>query len=243
MRLRILNRALTTKELPIFYRYLFDRSAFVGKGQVSADFFIFALLTGAREGEIAELEWGDVDGLEGNLGAATVIFRDTKTHDNRLIPIGPMLALLLKRRRDMRWKQEKYVFPSYSESGHFEEPKNLTYRFLKLHPGFKHFSIHDIRRTFASHGRTEVSDPLIISTLVGHDTKDNTTEKHYTIVGEEIGPVLRESIVAVEAALLKKCEHEKVLAEYNLLPRERLRVAAAEEGTKRGRSRPLKPAN
>ena len=198
------TRALTTKELPIFYRYLFERSSFSGYGQTSADFFIFALLTGARAGEIEELEWKDVDLIE-----KTVIFRDTKTHQDRLIPIGPKLADLLGRRKKSL-PGEKFVFPGSGKSGHFEEPKNLTIRFLKSCPEFAHFSIHDIRRTFSSHARNEVTDPLLVSTLLGHTTKTNTTEKHYTIIGAEISTVLRDSMEAIEAALLSKCGHEEI---------------------------------
>lgn len=217
------ERALTTKELPVFYRYLFERSAFVSAGQTSSDFFIFALLTGAREGEIKKLEWRDVADLDGK---ATVLFRDTKTHDNRLIPIGPKLAELLRRRQrilQLSGYRGPFVFPGSGKSGHFEEPKNLIYNFLKLNRDFNHFSIHDLRRTFASHGRTEVvgGDPLIVSTLAGHKDRKNTTEKHYTVIGAEINSVLRDSMNSIESALLLKCEHAKVDASFNELPRDR----------------------
>lgn len=211
------QRALTTKELPIFFRYLYERSSFARPraGQVSADYFIFALLTGARKDEAAKLEWKDVEDLQGDLNAVTVKFRDTKTHENRLIPIGPVLVDLLMRRKIMLGSGEKYVFPSTGKSGYFAEPKNLTNAFLKGHPNFTSFSIHDMRRTFSSHGRTEVMDPLVISTLDGHKTKGNTTEKHYTVLGEEISPILRDSINAIELALLKKCFYEELVVEFS----------------------------
>ncbi|MHB8369371.1 MAG: tyrosine-type recombinase/integrase [Leptospirales bacterium] len=210
------QRALTTKELPVFYRYLYLKSSFFNpkEGQAVADCFIFALLTGAREGEIVELEWKDVEGLEGDLNAASVKFLDTKTHDDRLIPVGPVLADLLKRRRDMLGRAERYVFPSYGKTGHLVETKNLPKDFLEKNPDFKSFSIHDMRRTFTSHGRNEVDDKSIMSTLDGHKDKNNTTERHYTIIGEEISPDLRDAINAIETCILQKCKHEELQKEF-----------------------------
>ena len=202
------ERVLSTFELPIFFEFIYERSALVlgNDSLVTCDYLLFLLFTGARRREAAVLTWKDVEDLDGK--SPSVIFRDTKTHDDRKIPIGPFLTRLLKKLKE---RNSEFVFPSHGKSGHVEEPKNFVNIFISKTPNFPRFSVHDIRRTFITHNRTEVSDILYLKVIVGHTTKTDTTSRHYSVIKEEVSPVLRETMNRIEESLFKKCQTAKIV--------------------------------
>lgn len=73
-----------------------DRLLSSSTGEIH-DIILFASKTGARLGEILNLKWESVRFSEGSL-----VFVDTKTHDDRTIPITDSLRCLLERLYDER---------------------------------------------------------------------------------------------------------------------------------------------
>lgn len=83
------------------------------KGELWGDLFTFAAYTGLRRGEVCALRWADVDDLEsvtvrhsietltkttdGNTWALT----DTKSHQNRMVPLAQPARRAIARRREL----------------------------------------------------------------------------------------------------------------------------------------------
>lgn len=66
------------------------------QGALVADFLVLLLLTGLRRSEGASLRWKDVD-----LAEKTLTVRDTKNHDDHVLPLSDYLFELLSRRREL----------------------------------------------------------------------------------------------------------------------------------------------
>lgn len=67
-------------------------------------FFKTLALTGMRPGELAKVTVDDLD-----FGRSVFILRDTKTNDNRLVPIPPNL---IDNYKDLISRRDRYLFPS-----------------------------------------------------------------------------------------------------------------------------------
>jgi integrase len=75
--------------------------------ELFTDCLIFAAKTGCRQGEMLKLKYTDIDFGEGYL-----TFKDTKTDENRVLPLTPTLRELLRKRYDNRLDDEEFVFPT-----------------------------------------------------------------------------------------------------------------------------------
>lgn len=74
-------------------------------GQLMYDLVVVASRTGARQGELLKLTWEDVDFDE-----KTMVFRDTKTHEDRTLPLLGEVRDILERRFEER-VDDGIVFP------------------------------------------------------------------------------------------------------------------------------------
>jgi integrase len=128
---------------------------------------LFALTTGARQGELMALQWGDVD-----VDSGVCILRDTKNGtDRRIYLSGRALDVLreMKRYRVARvGKGRAYVFADPNG-----EPRFPAKRWLKardaagLEPSFR---FHDLRHTAASNLAQSGATLIEIATILGHKT-------------------------------------------------------------------------
>ena len=200
-RLRLLKRSkprarvLYEHELPIFFEYVYSRSSFVSPVHtVNADYLLFILLTGARRGEASKLQWKDVH-------VDYVIFRGTKTGDDRQVPLPIFLIELLSKRKKVSEPENPWVF--LGPSGPISEPKNMLQRFLKNHAEIPAFSIHDLRRTFSTYAKMSVPS-VLVSQLTGHKERRGTEDTHYSSFTNQH---LREGIEKIASGLLEKCRH------------------------------------
>jgi integrase len=106
------------------------------------DFLLVALFTGLRRSEIAHLRWENID-LEG----CTLTVPQTKNGDALELPLSKFLHDLLVTRRDNN-PEAQWVFASRGKTGHVVETKSF-HRRVGERSGIK-FTMHDLRRTFAS---------------------------------------------------------------------------------------------
>jgi integrase len=127
-------------------------------------FFLCALRTGMRLGELRGLEWGDIDFRGGfiEVRRAHVKGQDTtpKNGKSRRVDMSPQLATMLKKLRTERKREAlarkwgevpERVF--VNEAGQVIDEGNLRRRVFYpalAKTGLRHIRIHDLRHTFAS---------------------------------------------------------------------------------------------
>ena len=134
-----------------------------------SDYLVFILLTGLRQSEASSLLWVDVD-----FNNEMFTVRDTKNHTDHTLPLtSPLLDLLNKRGVN---SISDFVFPGNNNLKALVNP----YKQIKLvrEDSGVYFTMHDLRRTFAT-----VADSLdiqhhIIKRLMNHINND-VTIKHY----------------------------------------------------------------
>ncbi len=125
---------------------------------VVQDLFLFCLYTGVRLGEALNLHDADVD-----LDAATFKLRNTKNSDDFVLPASkPVLAILKRRSGDGR------LFP-------VERSSLKRYRDQVLDSHGVEFTVHDLRRTFATHARDIGISKSLVGELLNHKTGRDVT--------------------------------------------------------------------
>lgn len=143
-------------------RYLSDeeRSALLAACAASrnprlAQLVTVALYTGARQGELLNLRWEDVD-----LERRVATLWETKNSENRTIPLpGPAVRALL----DLGADREGLVF------GLRVFPRQAWY-FALDRAGLQSFRFHDLRHSAASMLAQSGASLLDIATILGHKT-------------------------------------------------------------------------
>jgi integrase len=154
------------------------------------------LFTGCREQEAARLRWRDI-----NFGDRTVTFEITKNHRKHTLPIGTWLLDFLRnlsreRTEDLALEnitktylpnsasreqaeepalENEYLFPANNKSGHIKDHRKLILKIAE-DCGVK-FTLHDIRRTFASivdHDLGQSFSPYTLKRLLNHSSQDVT---------------------------------------------------------------------
>ena len=137
--------------------------------QYLKDLVEFALHSGMRQGEVFNLKWVDV-----HLNEKYVLATDTKTHENRPVPMNGTLEKTLRRRNVTELGD--YVFTNAAgtkltvltnafwraieEAGliRYEDGKKIRFRF------------HDLRHTFGSRLGMNGTDLKTIMEIMGHKT-------------------------------------------------------------------------
>ncbi|MAS11172.1 integrase family protein [Salinisphaera sp.] len=142
-------------------------------GGLARDYLLLVVLTGLRKMEALNLRWSDVD-----LVAGTLTVADTKAHRPHTLPLSKQLTKLLTQRRDQA-KNER-VFED--ENGRLT---NLRYAIdrVRQEAGVK-FTIHDLRRTFATIAESLDIPAYALKRLLNHSTSGDVTAG-YLIVDTE----------------------------------------------------------
>ncbi|GMT41916.1 MAG: integrase [bacterium] len=136
------------------------------KADTVKDYILFLLFTGLRRNEAAKLHWDDVD-----MKSRNFTIQDTKNNEPHTLPLSNFLYDLMKKRYENRLHDNPYVFPGKSNARHLVEPKRHINN-LRKKAGLT-FTVHDLRRTFASIAEGEVS-AYQLKRLLNHKTSDLT---------------------------------------------------------------------
>jgi integrase len=153
------DRFIQPDELPRFFE------ALVGMpNPTMRDFFLLALLTGARRANVCSMRWVDLDIQSGVWRIAM-----TKNGTPQNVTLSPEAVVVLEgRERACEW-----VFPGDGATGHIVEPKKAWAALLKA-AGLENLRFHDLRRTLGSwQARTGASLPIIGKSL-NHKTHQAT---------------------------------------------------------------------
>ena len=123
------------------------------------------LLTGCRSGEVARLQWDDVDRASGQLR-----LKDSKTGP-RCIPLTTEALTVLDGLE--RIPGNPWVFTGAGEGSHV---KNLTRYWTRLRrkAGLEDVRLHDLRHSYASRALLLGESLSMIGKLLGHSSIDTT---------------------------------------------------------------------
>lgn len=139
------------------------------------DYVSFLLLTGARGSEASELTWDRVS--LGEEEVASWHLPDPKNGRPVTFPLCNELANILRARKAALPDDEKFVFPSWGDSGHIADARAVLRKISKA-AGLP-LTRHDLRRTFtaiAVHCELEMWKTEL---LTGH-VPQTVTLRHYT---------------------------------------------------------------
>ena len=157
--------------------------------EIMRDFFLLALLTGARRANVSAMRWADIDLVAG-------VWRIAKTKNGtpQTVTLSPEAVTVLESRKA---GGGEFVFPGEGTTKHIVEPKKAWATLLKA-AGIENLRIHDLRRTLGSwQARTGASLPIIGKSL-NHKTHQATA----IYARLDLDPV-RQSVNTATAAMME----------------------------------------
>ncbi|RPI39534.1 MAG: site-specific integrase [Hyphomicrobiaceae bacterium] len=163
------TRDIPTHRVGAVWQMLTGMRENAGPDTAGWDLVMFLLLTGARRGEAASLQWKNV-----NLDAGWWHIPDPKNANPIWLPLSRQAIVLLKGRFDAK---AKFVFPSDSKQGHLMDARAVLERVAEI-VGHR-ISAHDLRRTFVSVGVTACGIDLHKIELLTNHVPKGITAKHY----------------------------------------------------------------
>lgn len=146
------------------------------------DYLTLVLLTGLRKTEALQLRWEDVDFVE-----KTLTVKDTKNHQDHTLPLSDHLySLLLERHQNRTDLQRKspYVFPAHDGKSHYQGPTNAL-RTVRKETGIT-FTLHDLRRTFATVAESLDIPAYALKKLLNHKTGADVTAGYIVMDNERL---------------------------------------------------------
>lgn len=159
-------------------------------------FYVMALLTGARRGELLALRWQDVDLKRGTIQIERtaerirgqgVVFTEPKTaKSRRMIPLPASAVDLLKQHRKQQLEERLHAGEFYEDHGLVFarpngapwNPDHVTQHFAVVlnRAGLPHIRLHDLRHTHATWLLQEGIHPKVVSERLGHSTTTLTMD-------------------------------------------------------------------
>lgn len=124
---------------------------------------LIAITTGARQGEILNLEWKHID-FENKLA----YLKETKNGRPRSISLVPPVIEQLQRLYNIRQKGKSLVFASRTAFGRIDIKK--AWRGALQKAGIENCRAHDMRHTFATLAASQGASNLELATAMGHRT-------------------------------------------------------------------------
>ncbi|MFC1481837.1 tyrosine-type recombinase/integrase [Candidatus Neomarinimicrobiota bacterium] len=147
------------------------------------DFLMLVLLTGLRRSEAESLRWDQVD-----FEAKTLTILDTKNHEAHTLPLSDYLFDLLTWRKPRATNE--YVFTNSHGKGYLREPRKPI-KWVTDKSGVK-FTIHDLRRTFATVADSLDIPGYAVKMLLNHKANGDVTAGYIVRDVERLrGPMQR----------------------------------------------------
>lgn len=177
------ERFALSDELPQLFQAIADSS--------QRDYFLLALLTGARRSNVCEMAWRDLD-LERGIWRLGM----TKNGTSQNVTLSPEAVAVLVARKEGAG-HSPYVFPGTGKTGHLVEPKKAWGTILAK-SGISDFRIHDLRRTLGSWQAMTGASLAIIGKSLNH----KTTQATAIYARLDLDPV-RQSVNTATSAMLE----------------------------------------
>ena len=181
------------EEMKILSRESMQKLLIQAKEENYYELFLLELATGLRLGEIAALQWDDLNLETGELqinkqvvavkGKLTVSPPKTKAAVRTLILPPPVLKAMLEYRArvDSRW-----MFPSSKKEDAPMRPSSIHQRLHRIlgHAECDRVRFHDLRHTFATNALAYGMDIKTLSTILGHVSCATTLNTYSHITDE-----------------------------------------------------------
>lgn len=156
------DRFLKPDEIPNFFKALESES------QDNRDFFLIALLTGARKSNVLAMKWEDLDLKTGSWRVPGEL---SKNGQPMVIPLtNPALEILAERSKT---KSNTFVFSGKGQSGHMTSPKRAWQRIV-ARAGLSDIRPHDLRRSLGSWMVNTGASLAIVGGTLGHKDSKST---------------------------------------------------------------------
>ena len=182
------------EEMNILSREAMQKLLIQAKEEKYYELFLLELATGLRLGEIAALQWDDLNLETGEMqinkqvvtvkGKLTVSPPKTKAAVRTLILPSSVLKVMreYRARVDSRW-----MFPSPKKEDTPMRPSSIHQRLHRIldHAGCDRVRFHDLRHTFATNALAYGMDIKTLSTILGH-VSCATTLNTYSHVTDEM---------------------------------------------------------
>lgn len=182
------------EEMRILSREAMQKLLIQAKEENYYELFLLELATGLRLGEIAALQWDDLNLETGELrinkqaGTASpdVVICEPKTKlAVRTLILPPSVLKVMREYRakvDSRW-----MFPSPKKADSPMRPSSIHLRLHRIldHAGCDRVRFHDLRHTFATNALAYGMDIKTLSTILGH-VSSATTLNTYSHVTDEM---------------------------------------------------------
>ena len=133
------------------------------------DYFLLAVLTGARKGNLLTMQWSDI----GQDGVWKIPAKSAKAGRSIMVPLVPLAREIIQARHDARVNGCPWVFPGPGKDGHLVEVRKAWLRICKR-AKLEDLRIHDLRRTLGSLMAAAGASLPIIGKALGH-TQPRTT--------------------------------------------------------------------
>jgi integrase len=154
------------------------------------DFFLMALLTGARRANVQAMRKSEI-----NLDEGVWRIPMTKNGTSQNVTLSPEAVSVLSGR--MATLESDFIFPGTGKTGHLVEPKTAWARILK-NAGLENLRIHDLRRTLGSWQAKSGASLTIIGKSLNHKTHQATA----IYARLDLDPV-RQSVNTATAAMME----------------------------------------
>ena len=145
-------------------------------GSTMRDYVVFVILTGVRREEARALKRSQV-----NLKRGTFKLIDTKNHEDVELPMSQYLFGIIKTRLSSH--HSDYVFAGKNQDKPFDAFKRPI-QYLKETIEFD-FTIHDLRRTFATYANSIDVSHYTVKSLINHKMSESDVTEGYIIVEME----------------------------------------------------------
>ena len=182
------------EEMKILSRESMQKLLIQAKEENYYELFLLEFATGLRLGEIAALQWDDLNLTTGELriskqagtvGSEVVICEPKTKAAVRTLILPPSVLKVMreyKTRVNSRW-----MFPSSKKEDSPMRPSSIYLRLHRIldHAGCERIRFHDLRHTFATNALAYGMDIKTLSTILGH-VSSATTLNTYSHVTDEM---------------------------------------------------------
>lgn len=183
------ERFLEVDELPPFIKAV---KAY--PDQRLSDFILLAMWTAARRGNLAAMEWAEVD-----MKRHVWHIPATKNGDALTVPLVPE-AMEILRRRQAEAGEHRYVFPNRTKgsAGHIREPKTAFSKICET-AGVRDLRFHDLRRTCATYATYAGVPYPVVAKMLGHRTAPSVTAVYARATPEAVRQGFEKAVRAMMA--------------------------------------------